>query len=400
MMYDVEGLRFPRPFRIRRFGHFGFNLASVDAGLDFYGRLLGFDMTDLAELKKLAPDLPLQLEDDRIPFLTHNTDHHAMILAHRSLGSMFGDDAKNPEITLSHFTWQVGSLREVAQAHDYLGEKGVEIRRTGRDMPGSNWHVYMVAPEGHTVELYYGMEQVGINGRSKPFGYYDRRFDSLFPLPQISDAEEKARAKSRGVSMSDGFERRQFGGDARYDVGGVLLQRPFKITGHGPIGVFVRDMDESLAFYRDILGFRLTETVRYQGRDCCFLSHGREHHSLKLYPIELRSALGLSDHTTTVSMGMRVGGYSQLRAAVDWLKSEGVRFIEQPPELNPGIDYCAYALDSDGHCIQLYYGMESLGWDGRPRPAELRRKVETPWPEALDAVEDSYVDQTFMGPLG
>lgn len=399
-MYDVEGVRFPRPFRIRRFGHFGFNLNSVDAGLDFYGRLLGFDMTDLPRLRMLEPNLPRELEDDRIPFLTHNTDHHSMILAHRTLGSMFGDDIKNPEITLSHFTWQVGSLREVHDAHHYLAEKGVEIRRTGRDMPGSNWHVYMVAPEGHTVELYYGMEQVGINGRSKPLGYYDRRFETLFPLPQISDASEKAAAAARGVTMADGFDRQSLGGEARYDVGGVLLQRPFKVTSHGPIGLFVDDMAASLAFYRDTLGFRVTEVVTYQGQDCVFLGHGREHHSLKLYPIALRSALGLSGHTTTASMGMRVGSYRQLRDAVAWLRAEGVRFIEQPPELSPGIDYCAYALDNDGHCIQLFYEMEQLGWDGQTRPAALRRSAQTPWPETLEASPDSYIDQAFMGPIG
>ena len=46
-----------------------------------------------------------------------------------------------------------------------------------------------------------------------------------------------------------------------------------------------------------------------------------------------------------------------------------------PPELYPGIDYAAFALDPDGHCIQLYYYMEQIGWDGRVRPAAERRKV-------------------------
>ena len=34
----------------------------------------------------------------------------------------------------------------------------------------------------------------------------------------------------------------------------------------------------------------------------------------------------------------------------------------------------------DGHCIQLYYYMEQVGWDGRPRPAALRRHVQDPGP--------------------
>src|SRR6266511_2825444 len=71
-----------------------------------------------------------------------------------------------------------------------------------------------------------------------------------------------------------------------------------------------------------------------------------------------------------------------------------------PPELHPGIDYAAFALDPDGHCIQLYYYMEQVGWDGRVRPASQRRVVQSVWPEALEPLSDTYVDQVFQGPLG
>ena len=110
--------------------------------------------------------------------------------------------------------------------------------------------------------------------------------------------------------------------------------------------------------------------------------------------------LGLSSHSRTASMGMRDGSYKQLKDAVEWLKAEGVTFIDQPAELNPGIDYTAFGLDPDGHAIQLYYYMEQLDWAGNRRPVEHRRKVESPWPETLPALEDTYADQTFMGPLG
>jgi len=400
-MYNIEGVEFPRPFRIRRLGHFGFNLNSIDDGIDFYGRLLGFDMTDMVELKKLAPpDVPTDfMVDDRVPFMTFNSDHHAMIIAHPSVGPIIGNPENHPEVTMSHFTWQVGSLEEVVNAREYLVGK-TSIHRTGRDMPGSNWHTYFSTPEGQTCELYYGMEQVGINGHSKPLPYYERRFDGEFPMPQISDFTERDKMEAQGVSMEDGFKRKELGDDRHHNVGGVMLCRPFKITSLGPVGVFVEDMAASVAFYTDILGFKVTETVNYGGHDFTFLRHGNEHHSLKLYPLAAREMLGLSSHSRTVSMGMRVGSYKQLKDAVEWLKGEGVTFIEQPTELNPGIDYTAFGLDPDGHAIQLYYYMESVDWEGKRRPVEYRRKVENPWPDALPALEDTYADQTFMGPLG
>jgi hypothetical protein len=73
---------------------------------------------------------------------------------------------------------------------------------------------------------------------------------------------------------------------------------------------------------------------------------------------------------------VEVGNYAQLRQAVGFLKEHGVTFIDSiPPELYPGIDYSAFALDPDGHCIQLYYYMEQIGWDGRVRPAARQRRM-------------------------
>ena len=54
----------------------------------------------------------------------------------------------------------------------------------------------------------------------------------------------------------------------------------------------------------------------------------------------------------------------------------------------------------DGHCLQLYYYMEQVGSNGRVRTAAERRRVVTPWPDALEPLSDTYVDQVFQGPIG
>jgi hypothetical protein len=96
-----------------------------------------------------------------------------------------------------------------------------------------------------------------------------------------------------------------------------------------------------------------------------------------------------------------VGSYGQLRNAITFLKERGAKFVNSiPPDLHPGIDYAAHVLDPDGHAIQLYYYMEQVGWDGKPRPKELRRVMREEWPEVLEPLSDTYVDQTFQGPLG
>ena len=101
-----------------------------------------------------------------------------------------------------------------------------------------------------------------------------------------------------------------------------------------------------------------------------------------------------------MSFGCEVGTYEQLRNAVTFLKEQGVTFRDVPQELHPGIDYAAYGVDPDGHMIQLYYYMEQLGWQGKPRPQEMRRQTNGEWPEVLEPLSDTYVDQVFQGPLG
>jgi catechol 2,3-dioxygenase-like lactoylglutathione lyase family enzyme len=400
--YDIGGLRYPQPFKIRRLGHFGFNVADLQGGIDFYSKLLGFRITDVRDLKKIPgrEEMAKRLEDGRIVFMSHNSDHHAFLLAHKSLGAIFGDDAVAKDITVNQITWQVGTMDEVFAAAEYFRENKVEIRRVGRDMPGSNWHTYIRDPDGHTVELYYGMEQIGWDGRSKPEAMYYRAFREQPELPQISEEQEVRDAIARGIDINAG-NTAQDGSSEEYVVAGVRLPRPFKVTNIGPMSLFVADVGASEAFYTRTMGFLCTEAVTYKGHRCVFLRNGGEHHGLSLFPKALRGELHLSPDTSVASMGIQVGSYRQLRDAVSFLKKSGVQSSDAiPPELYPGVDYAVHFLDPAGHCLMLYYYMERVGWDGQPRPAAQRRKVGREWPESLEPMSDSYADPAFMGPLG
>ena len=181
----------------------------------------------------------------------------------------------------------------------------------------------------------------------------------------------------------------------------MLLGRPFKIVRVGPVRLFLEDVDAALLFYRDTLGLTITEEVTWHGHRCVFLRANTEHHSLALYPEALRDELGLRHDSKLFTVGFQVADYRQLRDAVTYLREHGVTVRELPPELFPGIDYSAFAIDPDGNAIQLYYYMEQVGWDGRPRPASARRAV-TPgtWPDMLDGVDDTFLGEAYLGPWG
>src|SRR5919198_5275856 len=211
----------------------------------------------------------------------------------------------------------------------------------------------------------------------------------------MSEYDEVQQALERGVDFHSGYRHVETL-PATYDVDGILLPRPFKITKIGPVSLFVEDVDSAESFYVERLGFVRTEEAIYRGARCVFLRCGTEHHSLGLFPKELRRTLGLSERTTCMSFGVELGSYEQLRQAVAFLKAHRVPFIDAiPPELYPGIDYSAFVLDPDGHCIQLYYYMEQVGWDGKVRPQSQRRPVQAEWPAALEPLSDTYIDQVF-----
>ncbi len=398
--FNVGGLLLDRPFKIRRLGHFGFNVVKMEEARHFYTDLLGFRVSDVANFSGRLenPDLVKDLGAHGY-FTRYGGDHHAFVLFNKGVFEAMGRRFR-PGVTINQITWQVGSLREVVNAIKWFSSEGVQIERSGRDMPGSNWHTYILDSDGNTNELYYGIEQVGWTGHSKPLPMHNRRFAEAPELPQISEFDEVQQALADGVDPLSGY-RHVDALPAKYDVGGIMLARPFKIVRIGPVSLFAQDVNAAEAFYRDVLGFVNTEDVVWEGHRCAFLRSNTEHHVIALYPMALRERLGLSDHTNCMAFGVQLADYAQLKDAVKFLRDHGVRVVDSvPPDLYPGIDYAAHVQDPEGHCIQLYYGMEQIGWDGRPRPKELRRPTNGEWPESLAAVSDTYGGEPFLGPWG
>jgi catechol 2,3-dioxygenase-like lactoylglutathione lyase family enzyme len=398
--FVVGGVRLKRPFRIRRLGHFGVNVNDPDVSRGFYEALLGFRISDDIDFgPRLKPEERGKLGPSVGYFSRHGTEHHSFVFfPRRVLNAVYGYPTDFPEVTSNQITWQVGSLREVVDGFAWFKSRGGRIHRAGRDLPGSNWHFYPFDPDGHVNELFYGIEQVGWDGYSKPRTLHETRYTQPPELPHRSEFAEVVKGIAAGVDPRTGWQQAEPLKE-KYDVGGVLLGRPFKIVRIGPVRIFVNDVETSLAFYRDQLGLMVTEEVTWHGHRCVFLRANTEHHSLALYPIALRAELGLSAHTTLFSFGMQVGDYGQLRDAVSFLKDAGIAIKHLPPELFPGIDYCAFAIDPDGHAMQLYYYMEQVGWDGRPRPATQRPIVDnTKWPESVPAHSDTFQGEPFLGP--
>jgi catechol 2,3-dioxygenase-like lactoylglutathione lyase family enzyme len=399
--FDVGGVLLDRPFRIRRLGHFGVNVDHIDEGIHFYSDLLGFMISDeinfgarLTDEQRaaLGPDAPTTGY-----FTRFGTDHHAFVLFPRKVLRASNPDEPD-QITINQITWQVGSLAEVVAGSRFFEEQGIRVRRSGRDTPGSNWHTYPLDPDGHVNELYYGIEQVGWTGYSKPRSMYNRGFRERPPLPQISEFDEVDAALGEGVNLESGFRATERN-PRTFDVDGILLARPFKIVRIGPVRIFVDDVQRSRAFYESVLGLNVSQTLTWNGHECVFMRVNTEHHSLALYPSALRETLGLSRHTTLMSFGVQLANYRQLRDAVGFLRERGVQVRDLPPALSPGIDYSCLAIDPDGHAVQLYYYMQQLPPPASSLPAPGAEHVDS-WPVTIDARPDAFLGEPYLGPWG
>ena len=98
-----------------------------------------------------------------------------------------------------------------------------------------------------------------------------------------------------------------------------------------------------------------------------------------------------------------IANYRQLRDAVAFLRERGVTVRELPPELSPGIDYSALAIDPEGHAIQLYYYMQQVGPNGSSAGEAMRaagaESIHS-WPQTVSARPDTFMGEPYLGPWG
>ncbi|MGH7832548.1 MAG: VOC family protein [Candidatus Binatia bacterium] len=157
MALDIENLRkmVPpegMPFKIQRLGHVVLQVSNLERSMDFYVRILGFRVSDV---------YPEELQPGGFAFLRCNTDHHSIALVGAGPG-----ESKHAE--LHHIAFEVATLGEVFRVRDRLREHNVAITFEGRRRAGCQISVEFLDPDKHSIEIYWGLDQVGTNGTVRP----------------------------------------------------------------------------------------------------------------------------------------------------------------------------------------------------------------------------------------
>jgi catechol 2,3-dioxygenase len=136
------------PFKIQRLGHVVLQVSNLERSVHFYTQVLGFKVSDV---------YPDYLQPGGFAFLRCNADHHTIALAGTGAG-----DSKHAE--LHHVAFEVATLAEVFHARQRLREHDVTIAFDGRRRAGCQIAVEFLDPDKHTIEIYWGLDQVGTEG--------------------------------------------------------------------------------------------------------------------------------------------------------------------------------------------------------------------------------------------
>jgi len=166
---DFEGLRSaasqelraraPRsdlPFRLTKIGHVVLMAGDLRRSVDFYTGVLGFRVSDV---------YPETMMKGRMVFMRCNADHHGVALVGAAPA---GSSGTSPQHELHHLAFEVGTLDEVFRARDWLRAQGVKIEFEGRRRAGCQVAVEFRDPDGHWLEIYWGLDQVGADGKTRP----------------------------------------------------------------------------------------------------------------------------------------------------------------------------------------------------------------------------------------
>jgi catechol 2,3-dioxygenase len=139
------------PFQLRKIGHVVLNVTDLDAAVRFYTEVLGLEVSDR---------YPETMVPGGMVFLRVQTDHHGVALV--------GGAPRLDRSTLNHFAFEVGSPDEVFRARAWLAAHGVPIVFEGRRRAGCQLAVEFRDPDGNHLELYWGIDQIGTDGRARP----------------------------------------------------------------------------------------------------------------------------------------------------------------------------------------------------------------------------------------
>ena len=131
----------------------------------------------------------------------------------------------------------------------------------------------------------------------------------------------------------------------------------------GHVVFYVKDLDRSLAFYRDLLGFQ--EVGRIFNNQAAALTSGRTHHELLLIEVGDAPSPPQGHRLGLYHIGIKVGdSLDELRAAKRELEKAGVIITGMSDHT---VSQSLYLADPDGNEVEIYVDADPSIWKNNPK---------------------------------
>lgn len=130
----------------------------------------------------------------------------------------------------------------------------------------------------------------------------------------------------------------------------------------GHVVFYVRNLERSLAFYRDLLGFK--EVGRIFNGAAAALTSGRTHHELLLIQVGDAPGPPTGRHRGLYHIGIKVGdSLEELRQAKRDLERAGIPIDGMSDHT---VSQSLYLKDPDGNEVELYVDADESVWKNDP----------------------------------
>ena len=162
---DIEGMNSPEmqslkntetpddiPFCITKIGHVVLKVKDLERSVDFYTQNLGFRVSDV---------YPENMMPGRMVFMRCNKDHHGVAL-------VGGAPSNSSNLELHHMAFEVSTIDEVLKAREHLIKNNVQIQFEGRRRAGAQVAVEFLDPDGHWLEIFWGLDQIAPDAKARP----------------------------------------------------------------------------------------------------------------------------------------------------------------------------------------------------------------------------------------
>jgi len=130
----------------------------------------------------------------------------------------------------------------------------------------------------------------------------------------------------------------------------------------GHVVFYVKDLEQSLIFYRDLLGFQ--EVGRIFNGAAAALTGGRTHHELLLIQVGDAPGPPTGRHRGLYHIGIKIGdNLDELRAAKKDLERAGIAIDGMSDHT---VSQSLYLRDPDGNEVELYADADESVWKSNP----------------------------------